>query len=139
MSIKRKPLALDPAAFASVAVPQPDPVAVATESMTATTSEIVHSMLATDSRVEEQRTPKVTRPRDSAARIGTRPRARENKTRETTEAPSPRQQASRVGKVQVQAWVTEETRRRLKILAVSTDRTIDEILTEAIDALLSER
>lgn len=48
-------------------------------------------------------------------------------------------QASRAGKVQVQVWVTEETRRRLKLLAVSSDRTVEQLLAGAITDLLKKR
>ncbi len=93
MSAKRKPMpALDAAAFADAAVPQPDPVHVATRG--------------------------------------------EGKGRRT---PAKSPQASRAGKVQVQVWVAEETRRRLKLLAVSSDRTVEELLAGAINDLIRKR
>lgn len=88
--------ALDAAAFADAAVPQLDPVHVAT-------------------------------------RGGVAPSKRGGSS--TMKA----QQASRAGKVQVQVWVTEETRRRLKLLAVSSDRTVEQLLAGAIADLLKKR
>ena len=51
---------------------------------------------------------------------------------------SGRAQASRAGKVQVQTWVSEEKRRALKIAAVQSDRTIEELLNDAIDLILGQ-
>ena len=48
------------------------------------------------------------------------------------------QQRSRVGKVQVQGYFPPETRQRLKILAASSGRTVEELLSEAIDDLLAK-
>ncbi|TAN40132.1 MAG: hypothetical protein EPN22_17590 [Nitrospirae bacterium] len=92
---KRKPISLDPAAFADAAIPQPDPVHVATE------------------------------PRRFPAVDGSSRPTKGSK------------QGSRVGKVQVQCWVTEDTRRRLKVLAANTGRTVELLLTGAIDDLLA--
>jgi hypothetical protein len=46
-------------------------------------------------------------------------------------------QSSRVGKVQIQGYFPKETRRRLKTLAATQDRTIEDLLGEAITELLS--
>lgn len=46
-------------------------------------------------------------------------------------------QASRRGKVQVVTWVPEETRRRLKLLAIGQGRTVEEVLATAIDDILA--
>jgi hypothetical protein len=48
-------------------------------------------------------------------------------------------QASRMGKVQIQAWVTEEMRRRLKILAAQTDRTQEELIVTALTEMLKKQ
>ena len=50
---------------------------------------------------------------------------------------SPRQ-ASRAGKVQVQAWVPSDMRRQLKILAATTDTTIEDLITRGIQLVLTE-
>jgi hypothetical protein len=101
MSVKRKNIELDPEAFATAAVAQPDPVRVATGTamprLTATpvAPTIVHQPPASTSR-----------------------------------------QPSRAGKVQVQVWVPEDTRRRLKVLAATTGGTVEQLLVEVIDNLL---
>lgn len=86
-------MALDPAAFAAVAVSNPDPVALAV----------------------------AKRPAPPVAPIETGPR-----------------QASRAGKVQVQAWVPSDMRRQLKILAASTDTTIEDLITRGIQLVLAK-
>lgn len=45
------------------------------------------------------------------------------------------QQGSRVGKVQIQGYFPATTRRRLKLLAVTSGRTMEELLAEALDDL----
>lgn len=45
-------------------------------------------------------------------------------------------QRSRVGKVAVQTWVSEDVRRRLKVLAAQTDVSIEEYLAGAVEELL---
>ena len=45
------------------------------------------------------------------------------------------QQGSRVGKVQIQGYFPVATRRRLKLLAVTSGRTMEELLAEALDDL----
>lgn len=42
---------------------------------------------------------------------------------------------SRAGKVQVSAFVAEETRKRLKLIAMQQDRSLNELLTEGFDML----
>jgi hypothetical protein len=94
--MKRKPMpALDPSAFEVAAVPQPDPVDVATRSK--------HSGVV---------------------------------RRASTAKATSSQQASRMGKVQVQVWVTEDVRRRLKTLALNSDASVEQLLSGAIDQLL---
>jgi hypothetical protein len=44
-------------------------------------------------------------------------------------------QGSRVGKVQIQGYFPVATRKRLKLLAVNTGRTMEELLAEALDDL----
>jgi len=46
-------------------------------------------------------------------------------------------QGSRVGKVQVVAWVPEERRSELKIVAAKLRRTVDDLLTSMIDDLVT--
>jgi hypothetical protein len=43
---------------------------------------------------------------------------------------------SRVGRVAIQGYFAEETRRELKMLAVRQDRTVEELLGEAVADLL---
>jgi hypothetical protein len=47
-------------------------------------------------------------------------------------------QSSRAGKVQIQGYFPKETRRQLKTLAAGTDRTVEEILGEAITDVLAK-
>ena len=56
----------------------------------------------------------------------------------TDREPSSSRQKSRVGKVSVQTWVPNETRRRLKVLAAQTDVSIEEYLAQAIDEILAQ-
>lgn len=44
---------------------------------------------------------------------------------------------TRQGKVQIQAWVTKDTRRRLKIHAAKVDKTVDQLLTEAVEQIVA--
>lgn len=49
-------------------------------------------------------------------------------------------QASRIGRVPVQAWIPEETRKRLRMTALRMDKNVDELLHEMIlDFLGSHR
>ena len=43
---------------------------------------------------------------------------------------------TRIGKVQIQAWVTKEFRQRLKIHAARMDTTVEQLVTEALERLL---
>jgi len=45
---------------------------------------------------------------------------------------------SRTDKVQIQGYFPEETRRRLKMLAVQRDRTLEDLLGEAIADLFTK-
>jgi len=45
---------------------------------------------------------------------------------------------SRAGKVQIQGYFSEELRRRLKMLAAQSGRTIEDLLGEAIGDLLTK-
>ncbi len=47
-------------------------------------------------------------------------------------------QGSRVGKVQIQGYFPAATRKRLKMLAVSRGRTMEELLAEALDDLFAK-
>jgi uncharacterized protein (DUF58 family) len=46
--------------------------------------------------------------------------------------------ASRAGRVQIQGYFPEETRRALKMLAVRQDRTVEDLLAEAIVDVLAK-
>ena len=48
------------------------------------------------------------------------------------------QQGSRIGKVQIQGYYPATTRRRLKMLAVTSGRTMEELLGEALDDLFAK-
>ena len=87
---KRKPL--DTAAFASAAIPRPDPVEAAT----------------------------APAPLPAAWQ-----------TAEPT-------QSSRAGKVQIQGYFPKETRRRLKTLAAAQDRTVEDLLGEALELVFAK-
>ncbi len=55
-------------------------------------------------------------------------------------APAPKSSApSRAGRVQIQGYFPIETRRRLKMLAAQEGRTVEDLLGEAINALLENR
>jgi hypothetical protein len=122
MSAKQRPpmkLDLDVAALEQKAVSQPDPVKVAIEK---------------------------TRPVQKQARLASGPEAKVAEVQsgkliavlgqpQTLRAS---RQKSREGKVAVQTWVSEDVRRRLKVLAAQTDVTIEEYLASAIDELLSQ-
>lgn len=47
-------------------------------------------------------------------------------------------QGSRAGKVQIQGYFPVATRKRLKLLAVTSGRTMEELLAEAIDDLFAK-
>jgi hypothetical protein len=47
-------------------------------------------------------------------------------------------QTSRAGKVQVQGYFPEDTRRRLKVLAAQQGRTLEDLLGEAIADLMAK-
>lgn len=94
--MKRPPLSLKAERFAVHAVPQPDPVRVATG------SDLTSRTPATG---------------DEAKRHG---------------------QASRAGKVQVVAWVAEERRSQLKIVAAKLRRTVDDLLSSMVDDLINK-
>jgi hypothetical protein len=47
-------------------------------------------------------------------------------------------QGSRIGKVQIQGYFPATTRRRLKMLAVASGRTMEELLGEALDDLFAK-
>jgi len=58
--------------------------------------------------------------------------------REDTAQEARAPQKGRIGKVSVQTWVSRETRRRLRLLAIQTDVTIEEYLAKAIDEILAQ-
>jgi hypothetical protein len=59
---------------------------------------------------------------------------------ENSEASTPRPgAASRTGRVQIQGYFPSDTRRRLKMLAAQEGRTVEDLLGEAINALLDKR
>lgn len=43
---------------------------------------------------------------------------------------------TREGKVQIQAWVTKDERRDLKILSAKTGKSVDQLLREAVQRIL---
>lgn len=47
-------------------------------------------------------------------------------------------QGSRVGKVQIQGYFPPSTRKRLKLLAVTSGRSMEELLAEALDDLFAK-
>ena len=47
-------------------------------------------------------------------------------------------QGSRAGKVQIQGYFPPSTRKRLKLLAVTSGRTMEELLAEALDDLCAK-
>jgi hypothetical protein len=49
--------------------------------------------------------------------------------------PSPAGQRSRIGKVQIQGYFPEATRRRLKMLSVTSGKTMEDLLAEALEDL----
>ena len=51
---------------------------------------------------------------------------------------APQPGASRAGKVQIQGYFPKETRRRLKTLAAAQDRTVEDLLGEALTLLLEK-
>ena len=56
--------------------------------------------------------------------------------REGKGASSSSRQASRSGKVGIQYWTDPETRKALKLYAAKTDRTLDDIMREALEAFM---
>jgi hypothetical protein len=94
MSAKRRPL--DASMFATAAVGQPDPVAVAIA------------------------------PRAEPPRL------------ESLGVPAPKAKHSRAGKVQVQGYFSQATRRQLKMLAAQQGRTVEDVLGEAIADVLAK-
>jgi hypothetical protein len=52
--------------------------------------------------------------------------------------PPKRAGGSRADRVQIQGYFPEETRRRLKMLAARTDRTVEDLLGEALADLLAK-
>lgn len=108
MSAKRPPLSLKPEGFAAHAIPQPDPVVVA----------MALPLVAPNTDIPQNAKP--------TGGEGTK----EGK------APVKAGQPSRVGKVQVVAWVSEERRTEL-IVAAKPRRTVDDLLTSMIDDLVT--
>lgn len=47
-------------------------------------------------------------------------------------------QSSRAGKVQIQGYFPKETRRQLKTLAAAQDRTVEDLLGEALNLLFKQ-
>jgi hypothetical protein len=111
MKQKRSPLALKADAFAAHAIPQPDPVTVATAAPPARSA------------ANAPETPKTTQIKEE--RAGAKDPAKAN-------------QPSRSGKVQVVAWVPEGRRAELKIVAAKLRRTVDDLLTSMIDDLVNK-
>ena len=99
---------------AAHAIPQPDPVTVATA--TSATSPVLPA-------AEAPETPKATRTKEERA---------------GAKNPAKASQASRAGKVQVVAWVPEGRRAELKIVAAKLRRTVDDLLTNMIDDLVNK-
>jgi hypothetical protein len=112
MSQKRAPMSLDAAAFAGVAVPQPDPVQAAVAKVTPPTTPPV---------------PKAASARESPPLRA----ARATKSESRANA-----QKSRVGRVPVQTWIPEEKRRSLKVLSAKTGISVEDYLENCIDDLL---
>lgn len=52
--------------------------------------------------------------------------------------PAKRAGGPRVGRVQIQGYFPEDTRRQLKMLAVRQDRTVEDLLGEAIADVLAK-
>jgi hypothetical protein len=57
---------------------------------------------------------------------------------EATRSGCKHQQGSRIGKVQIQGYFPATTRRRLKMLAATSGRTMEELLGEALDDLFGK-
>jgi hypothetical protein len=113
MKAKRPPLALKASAFAAHAIPQPDPVQVAT--------------------APQRATPPAAAPPSSPVAPPRRDR-RESPPKPSAQAGQP----SRAGKVQVVAWIAEERRAELKIVAAKLRRTVDDLITSMIDDLIQK-
>jgi hypothetical protein len=114
MKAKRPPLALKPDAFAAHAIAQPDPVQIATAPQPAS--------------------PRTAAPR--SAPVATARRTRREPDSSPHKSSAKTGQPSRAGKVQVVAWIAEERRTELKIVAAKLRRTVDDLLTSMIDDLI---
>ena len=157
MSPKRPPLPpmkpLDPNEFARAAVPQPDPVRLAIAAEPPRLAVVPEQRSLPALHEVPRQSPQApesprseTRPAVAAAPLEAPPAAAAATPSANPPAvpPAPqaapsglvRAQASRAGKVQVQTWVSEEKRRALKMAAVQSDRTIEELLNDAIDLIL---
>jgi len=101
---KRRPI--DLGALQAVALPQPDPV-----------EEV-------SGRAKAPAAPKPDRPAPPA-KPKTAPEPKAGKGAKS-------QQASRQGKVGIQFWTEPETRKQLKRFAMEYDRTLDDIMREAV-------
>jgi hypothetical protein len=115
MTTKRPPLALKADSFAAHAIPQPDPVQMATASAQRPGS------------VQSAASPPPAVSLDAAGM--------EKPTAPALESARP-SQPSRAGKVQVVAWIAEQRRAELKIVAAKLRRTVDDLLTSMIDDLV---
>ena len=160
MSPKRPPLPpmkpLDPHEFARAAVPLPDPVRLAIaadpprltvvpEQRPLPTLQEVQRQAPEPLRVEARpvpvtphESPAAAAPAAPAAALPAAPSQAPNQAPHSSGVALGRAQASRAGKVQVQTWVSEEKRRALKMAAVQSDRTIEELLNDAIDLILGQ-
>ena len=150
MSPKRPPLPpmkpLDPHEFARAAVPQPDPVRLAIAADPPRLAVVPEQRPVPVQQEVPRPAPTPVSPRAeerplTSAPVESPPSATAATLPQTPPPPgtaSGRAQASRAGKVQVQTWVSEEKRRALKIAAVQSDRTIEELLNDAIDLILGQ-
>lgn len=100
---------IDLGALQAVAIPQPDPV-------------------------EEVARPTKAPPK----RAGKAPAKRKATTAEAPARAHKQQQASRQGKVGIQFWTEPETRKQLKRFAMEHDRTLDDLLREAVANFMAE-
>lgn len=110
MSTKRKPVELDPNAFAAAAIPQANPV---------------DQLVAAGS---PKPSPKI-QPRVPPKALKVKAGAEEAKGS---------RQASRIGKVQVQTWVAEDQRVELHVVAARQRRSVEDLLREAIEGLIKK-
>jgi hypothetical protein len=144
---------LDPTEFARAAVPQPDPVRLAIAADPPRLAVVPEQRPLPALQEVPRQSPKApeaarTEPQQAAAAapLEAPPATTPATPSSNPSAVSPRPpaapsglgraQASRAGKVQVQTWVSEEKRRALKMAAVQSDRTIEELLNDAIDLIL---